>query len=55
MSQQSKAKSRQMRNGYAHLGGAMKRPRIGIKKRTVAESIASARRAAMAEASRRKK
>lgn len=55
MSQQAKARSRQMRNGYAHLGGALKRPRIGIKKRSVAESIAAARRAAMAEAGRRKK
>jgi hypothetical protein len=49
--QQAKAKRRQMRNGYAHLGGALRRPHVsGMSYRSVAESIAAARHAAAREA-----
>ena len=45
--QQAKAKRRQMRNGYAHLGGSMRRPTVsGRSYHSVSESIAAARAAA---------
>lgn len=56
--QQAKRKRRQMRNGFAHLGNSMRRPRIsGTAYRTVAESIAAERNAAAraAAATRTKK
>ena len=55
--QQAKAKRRQMRNGYAHLGNALgRRPRIsGVSYRSVAESIARARATAVREANAKKK
>ena len=47
MSQQSKAKSRQMRNGYAHMSGSMRRPHVaGRSYLSVGESIAKERKAA---------
>ncbi len=55
--QQGKAKRRQMRNGYAHLGGSLKRPSVaGMKFRTVKEAIQAATRTAlrMAQASKGK-
>lgn len=49
--QQAKAKRSKMRNGYAHLGGSMRRPTVaGQSFRSVAESIAAARNAAAREA-----
>lgn len=43
-------------SGYSAMGGSLARPRIGMgSTRTVAESIAAARRAAAREASRKKK
>ncbi len=48
---QAKAKRRQMRNGYAHLGNALKRPTVsGLSYRSVGDSIAAARAAAAREA-----
>lgn len=49
--QQAKAKRSKMRNGYAHMGGSMRRPTVsGVSYRTVSESIAAARNAAAREA-----
>jgi len=51
--QQAKAKRRQMRNGYAHMGNSMRRPTISGKSYTsVSESIARAHTRAAAEARR---
>lgn len=45
--QQAKRKRSQMRNGYAHMSGSLRRPRIsGVSHRSVAESIQAARNAA---------
>lgn len=46
--QQAKARRRQMRNGYAHLGNALKRPIYGIKsvesqRKRLADQIAKER------------
>lgn len=55
-SQQAKAARRKMRNGYAHLGSSLRRPRIsGISHRSVAESINAARLAAAREAKAKSK
>ena len=55
MSQQAKASARKMRNGYAHMSGDLRRPRIkGASNRTVADAIAAARRTAAREAASRK-
>ncbi len=57
-SQQAKSKRRKMRNGYAHMGNSLSRPRIsGQSFRSVAESIAAARvtAARVAAASKKKK
>lgn len=52
--QQAKAKRRQMRNGYAHLGNSLRRPTIAGKSfLSVAESIQRARAAAVSEARRK--
>lgn len=48
---QAKAKRRQMRNGYAHLGNALRRPTIsGLSYLSVGDSIARARAQAAREA-----
>jgi len=50
-SQQAKAKRRQMTNGYAHMGGSLRRPHVkGATSRSVADAIAAARMAAVREA-----
>lgn len=54
--QQAKAKRSKMRNGYAHLGGSLRRPSIsGMSYRSVQESIAAARSAAAREAQKKRK
>lgn len=53
---QAGAARRKITNGYAHLAGALKRPRMkGASTRSVADSIAAARRAAAREAASKKK
>lgn len=52
--QQAKAKRRQMRNGYAHMGNSLRRPTVaGLKHVSVADSIAKARRDAANEQRRK--
>lgn len=52
--QQAKAKRAKMRNGYAYLGGNLRRPTVaGLSYMSVSESIARARAAASAEARRK--
>lgn len=54
--QQAKSKRKQMRNGHAHMGGSMRRPRVsGVAHRSVAESIAAEQNAAARAAASRKK
>jgi hypothetical protein len=54
--QQAKAKRRQMRNGYAHMSGSMRRPHVSGKSYvSVGASIARAHAAAAAEARRKVK
>lgn len=54
--QQAKAKRRQMRNGYAHLGGSMRRPTVsGRSYISLGESIAKNRARAVQEAARKVK
>lgn len=54
--QQAKAKRRQMRNGYAHMGGSLRRPTVaGRSYLSVGESIQRARAAAINEAKRKAK
>jgi hypothetical protein len=51
---QAKAARRKMRNGYAHMGGSLRRPTVaGLSYKSVAESIADARSAASREAKRK--
>lgn len=55
-SQQAKAKRRQMRNGYAHMGNSLRRPTVAGKSYlSVGESIQRARSAAVNEAKRKAK
>lgn len=55
--QQSKAKRRKMRNGYAHMGNAMGRPIYkGVNSgRSIADAIAAERAKAAREARAKKK
>lgn len=56
VAQQAKAKRRQMRNGFAHLGGSLRRPTVSGKSYlSVSASIDKARRAAANEAKRKVK
>ena len=49
------AARRKLTNGYAHMGNSLRRPRIkGASTRSVADSIAAARRAAAREAAAKK-